>query len=230
MIETAGRTAARAPLTKERVLQAAVAIADRRGVDALSMRALATELGAGAMSLYHYVANKDDLLDGMVDLVFDEITLPSADSDWRVAVRQRMLATRDALARHPWAIVLMESRTQPGLANLQHREAVLAVLRRAGFSVVAATHANWLLDSYLYGFALQVATLPFDTQEELAAMTEQVFLPQIPADRYPHLNEAAAELVASGYDPDTEFEVGLDLILDALEGLRSATYRAVRRT
>ncbi len=214
-------TPERAPLTKERVLRAAVALADRRGADALSMRLLATELGAGAMSLYHYVANKDELVDGMVDLVFDEITLPTADGDWRAAMRQRALATRDALARHPWAIVLMESRTQPGPANLRHREATLGILRRAGFSVAAATHANWLLDSYLYGFALQVATLPFDTKEQLADMAEQVFMPQIPADRFPYLHEAAAELVAAGYDPAAEFEAGLDLILDALEGLRS---------
>lgn len=214
-------TAERAPLTKERVLRSAVAIADRSGVDALSMRVLGKELGAGAMSLYHYVANKDELLDGMVDLVFAEIALPTADGDWRAATRQRALAARDALARHPWAIVLMESRTQPGPANLQHREAVLATLRRGGFSVVTATHANWLLDSYVYGFALQAATLPFDTKEQLADMTEQVFLPQIPADRFPYLYEAAAELVASSYDPATEFEVGLDLVLDALEGLRS---------
>ena len=214
-------TADRAPLTKERLLRSAVAIADRRGVDGLSMRVLAAELGAGAMSLYHYVANKDELLDGMVDLVFDEITLPTADDDWTSALRQRALAARDALARHPWAIVLMESRTQPGPANLQHREAVLSVLRHAGFSVAAATHANWFLDSYVYGFALQVATLPFDTKEELADMTEQVFLPQIPADRFPYLREAAAELVAAGYDPATEFEVGLDLVLEALEGLRT---------
>jgi AcrR family transcriptional regulator len=211
----------RAPLSKERVLRAAVALADRHGADALSMRLLAQELGAGAMSLYHYVANKDELLDGMVDVVFEEIALPATDGDWRTAMRQRALATRDALARHPWAIALMESRTQPGPANLRHREATLATLRRAGFTVAAATHANWLLDSYLYGFALQVATLPFDTKEQLADMAEQVFMPQIPADRFPFLHEAAAELVAAGYDPASEFEVGLGLILDALEGLRS---------
>jgi AcrR family transcriptional regulator len=211
----------RAPLTKERVLRAAVALADRRGADALSMRLLAKELGAGTMSLYHYVANKDELVNGMVDLVFEEITLPAADGDWRAAMQQRALATRDALARHPWAIVLMGSRTQPGPANLRHRETTLGILRRAGFSVVAATHANWLLDSYLYGFALQVATLPFETKEELADMAAQVFLPQIPADRFPYLHEAAAELVAPGYDPAAEFEVGLDLILDALEERRA---------
>jgi AcrR family transcriptional regulator len=190
---------------------------------ARARRAAATELGAGAMSLYHYDANKDDLLDGMVDLVVDEITLPSADADWRDAMRQRMLGARDALARHPWAIVLMGSRTHAGPANLHHREAMLAVLRRAGFTVVATNHGNWILDSYLCGFALQVATLPFDAKEELADMADQVFLPQIPADRYPYLNEAAAELLASGYDPANEFEVGLDLVLHALDGLRTVS-------
>jgi AcrR family transcriptional regulator len=189
--------------------------------DALSMRGLAQELGAGAMSPYPYVVNKGDLLDGMVDLVFDEIALPTADGGWRDTLRQRALATRDALARHPWAIGLMASRTQPGPANLQHREAVLTTLRRAGLSVTAATHANWLLDSYVGGFALQVATLPFDTKEQLADMAEQVFIPQIPADRFPYLHAAAAELVAAHYDPAAELEVGLGLILDALEGLRS---------
>lgn len=195
-------------------------LADARGVEGLSMRVLADRLGAGAMSLYHHVADKDDLLDGMVDLVFAEIEWPADAADWRVAMRGRALATRDVLARHPWAISLMESRTHPGPANLRHREKVLATLRRAGFSVPMATHANWLLDTYAYGFALQVATLPFDTAAALADLADAVFLPQIPPDQYPHLNEVAVELLANGYDPADEFEFGLDLVLDALESLR----------
>jgi hypothetical protein len=137
-------------------------------------------------------------------------------------MRQRALSARHVLARHPWAISLMESRTNPGPANLRHREAVAASLRQAGFSVEMATHANWLMDSYVYGFALQEASLPFASAEELADMTEQVFLPQLPPEQYPYLNEAAAALMNAGYDPADEFTFGLDLILDALEQLRTS--------
>ena len=208
-------------LSKERVVAEAIRLADREGVDGLSMRRLAAALGAGAMSLYYYVANKDELLDAMIDVVFAEIELPPADVDWQSAMRQRSLSARQVLARHPWAIALMESRTTPGPANLRHREAVTACLRRAGFSVVNATHANWLLDSYVYGHALQEASLPFDDAAGLADMTTDVFLPQLPPDEFPYLNESAAALVAAGYDPAEEFVFGLDLVLAALEPLRA---------
>ncbi|HQG70149.1 MAG TPA: TetR/AcrR family transcriptional regulator, partial [Rhodoglobus sp.] len=196
--------------------------ADREGVEGLSMRRLADALGAGAMSLYHYVANKDELLDAMVDVVFSEIEPPPEGSDWQSAMRRESESARQVLARHPWAISLMESRTTPGPANLRHREAVTGCLRRAGFSVPMATHANWLLNGYVYGYALQVASLPFDTADELAEMTENVYLPQLPPDEFPYLNESAAALVAAGYDPAEEFTFGLDLILAALEDLRSS--------
>lgn len=209
-------------LSRQRVVVEAIRLADREGVDGLSMRRLAGVLGAGAMSLYHYVANKDQLLDAMIDVVFDEIELPPEDSDWQSAMRREATSARDVLARHPWATALMESRTTPGPANLRHREAVTACLRRAGFSVLTATHANWLLNSYVYGYALQAAALPFDTADELAEMTEDVYLPQLPPEEFPYLNESAAGLVAAGYDPSDEFLFGLDLILDALEPLRAA--------
>lgn len=211
----------KAGLNKQRVVIEAVRLADREGVDGLSMRRLAGVLGAGAMSLYHYVANKDELLDAMIDTVFEEIETPSEGANWQSAMRQRAVSTRQVLARHPWAIGLMESRTTPGPANLRHREAVTACLRRAGFSVVMATHANWLLDSYVYGYALQEVSLPFDTADELADMAEEVFLPQLPPDEFPYLNESAVELVAAGYNPAEEFIFGLDLILAALEPLRA---------
>ena len=208
-------------LSTERVVAEALRIADRDGVERLSMRGLAAALDAGAMSLYHYVANKEELLDAMIDVVFDEIELPSLDVPWTAAMRAEAVSAREVLARHPWAISLMESRTSPGPANLRHREAVTACLRRAGFSIEMATHANWLLNSHVYGYALQEANLPFETAEELADMTEDVYLPQIPADRYPYLHESGAHLMASGYDPSQEFLFGLDLVIDALEALRS---------
>ena len=211
-----------AGLSKQRVVAEAMRLADREGVDGLSMRRLAGALGAGAMSLYHYVASKEELLDAMIDVVFGEIELAPVETDWQSAMRQRAVSTRQVLARHPWAIGLLESRTSPGPANLRHHEAVTACLRRAGFPVLMATHANWLLDSYVYGFALQEASLPFDTAEEFADMGEEVYLPQLPPDEFPYLNESAAALVAAGYDPAEEFIFGLDLILAALEPLRES--------
>jgi AcrR family transcriptional regulator len=212
---------ARAPLSRQRVLQAAVDLADESDIEALSMRKLAGALGVQAMSLYNHVDNKDDLLDGMVDVVFSEIDLPATDAGWRTAMRRRAGAVRDALARHPWATALMELRTSPGPASLRHAEAVLDYLRTEGFSVEDATHAYWLLDSYIYGFAIQEARLPFGTPEQLAEMAATV-LPRITAAEYPRLNEAAAAALASGSDYTDEFEFGLDLILDGLEWLRSA--------
>jgi AcrR family transcriptional regulator len=209
-------------LSKQRVVTEAVRLADREGVDRLSMRRLAGALGAGAMSLYHYVASKDELLDAMIDVVFEEIELPSEEADWQPAMRQRAISARQVLARHPWAIGLMDSRTSPGPANLRHHEAVTACLRRAGFSVLMATHASWLLDSYVYGFAVQAASLPFDIADELADMIQDVYLPQLPPDEFPYLNESAAALVAAGYRPAEEFIFGLDLILAALEPLRAS--------
>lgn len=211
-----------AGLSKQRVVVEAVRLADSEGVDGLSMRRLAGELGAGAMSLYHYVASKEELLDAMIDSVFEEIELPPEQADWQSAIRQRAVSARQVLARHPWAIGRMESRTSPGLANRRHHEAVTACLRKAGFSVVMATHANWLLDSYVYGFALQEASLPFDTAGVFADMAEGVYLPQLPPDEFPYLNESAAALVAAGYDPAEEFLFGLDLVLVALEPLRAS--------
>jgi AcrR family transcriptional regulator len=210
-----------AALSKQRVVAEAVRLADREGVDGLSMRRLAGALGAGAMSLYYYVANKEELLDAMIDIVFEEIDLPPEDTDWQTAIRRRAISARQVLARHPWAISHMESRTTPGPANLRHREAVTACLRKAGFPILMATHANWLLDSYIYGYALQEASLPFDTAEQLADMTENVYLPQLPPDEFPYLNESAAALLAAGYNPAEEFNFGLNLLLTALEPLRA---------
>ncbi|HEX2074429.1 MAG TPA: TetR/AcrR family transcriptional regulator [Geodermatophilus sp.] len=209
----------RAPLTRERILEAAVALADESGIESLSMRKLGSAMGVEAMSLYNHVANKDDLLDGMIDVVFAEIDLPSAEDHWRTSMRERAISVRRVLSRHRWAIGLMESRTSPGLATLRHHDAVLGCLRAGGFTVAQAAHAFSALDSYVYGFALQEKGLPFDTPEETAELA-QVMLAQFPADTYPHLFEFTAEHVMKpGYDYGDEFEFGLDLILDGLERL-----------
>src|SRR5215211_797030 len=201
--------ASRTPLTTGRVLWAAVALADREGVGSLSMRRLARELGVEAMSLYHHVAGKQALLDGMVDLVFGEIELPADDGDWREAMRRRATSAREVLGRHPWAIALMESRRTPGPANLRHHDAVLACLRRAGFPVALTAHA----------YSLQDASLPFDTPEETAEVAAEM-MDAFPADAYPHLTELAVEHVLQpGYDYGDEYAFGLELILDGLERL-----------
>jgi AcrR family transcriptional regulator len=218
--QTEPSAAPRIPLNRQRVLGAAVALADRGGVRSLSMRKLAHELGVEAMSLYHHVANKDDILDGIVDVVFSEIELPSGDADWKAAMRQRAISAREALLRHPWATGLMESRSTPGPATLRHHDAVLGILRTAGFSVELAAHAFSVLDSYIYGFALQEANLPFDTPEETAEVA-QAIMAEFPADEYPHLTEMTVEHVLQpGYDYGNEFLFGLDLILDGLDRAR----------
>ena len=214
--------ARRVPLNRERVLQAASALADAGGIESLTMRKLGEGLGVEAMSLYNHVANKDDLLDGMVDGVFAEIVLPSGETDWRTAMRLRAISARTVLSRHPWATGLMQSRTTPGPATLQHHDVVIGTLREAGFSIEMAAHAFSALDSYIYGFALQERSLPFDDAEETAQVA-QMILAQFPAGEYPHLTEMTVEHVLQpGYDYGNEFEFGLDLILDGLERVRSS--------
>src|SRR5215472_18620669 len=166
--------ARREPLNRDRVLQAAVTLADRDGIGALSMRRLGQVLGVEAMSLYNHVANKSDLLDGMSDIVFSEIGLPAGGTGWKPAMRQRAISAREVLGRHRWAIGLMESRRSPGPATLRHHDAVLGCLRQAGFTVDLTAHAYSLLDSYIYGFALQEASLPFGTAEETSQVTQQI--------------------------------------------------------
>jgi AcrR family transcriptional regulator len=212
--------APRTPLSTERVLQAAVKLADREGVGSLTMRRLAKQLGVEAMSLYHHVPGKQALLDGMVDLVFGEIELPADDGDWKAAMRRRAVSAREVLGRHPWAIALMESRRTPGPANLRHHDAVLGCLRRAGFPVALTAHAYSILDAYIYGFALQEASLPFDTPEETAELASEMMEAFPAADAYPHLTELAVEHVLQpGYDYGDEYDFGLELILDGLERL-----------
>ena len=203
-------------LNREQVVQAAVALADERGLAAVTMRKVGEALGVEAMSLYNHVANKVDLLDGMVDLVFGEIGLPDPSDDWKPAMRQRAVSARSAVSRHPWATGLMESRAAPGPANLRHHDAVIGSLRAGGFPVALAAHAFSLLDSYVYGFCLQETGLPFDATDDMEAMVESI-LGHLPEAEYPHLWWLTVEHVLQpGYDYGDEFAFGLDLILDAL--------------
>ena len=203
-------------LTRERVLRAAIAHADAGGLAALTMRTLAEMLGVAPMALYRHVANKNDLVDGMVDVVFSEIGVPSGGGDWKTSMRRRAIAVREALARHPWAVGLMESRRTPGPANLRHHDAVIGRLRAAGFDVAMAAHAYSLLDSYIYGFALTKMNLPFETSEEVGPVAETMLQPY-PANEYPNLVEFLSEhVMRPGYDYGDEFEYGLDVILDGL--------------
>jgi AcrR family transcriptional regulator len=222
MTERGAGTRSRPNLSRDRVLHAAIALADAGGIEYLTMRRLGEELGVEAMSLYRHVANKVDLLDGMIDGVFAEIDLPSGRTDWRTAMRRRAISVRAVMSRHPWATGLMESRTTPGPATLRHHDAVIGTLRKGGFSIELAAHAFSALDSYIYGFALQEASLPFDTAEETTQLT-QAILARLSGDEYPHLTEMATEhVLRPGYDYGDEFEFGLDLILDGLEHARRA--------
>jgi AcrR family transcriptional regulator len=215
-------TEPRAPLSKERVLRAAVTLADRHGIESLSMRKLADELGVAAMSLYYYVPNKERLLDGMVDIVFSEIEPPSTDDDWKTAMRKRAISTREALGRHPWAVGEMEGRTDHGPANLRLHDAVLGCLRAAGFSIEMTVHAYSVQDAYIYGFALQERDMSSETADDFAAEAQrQMHAYADVLAEYPHLVEVVGGYVAkAGYDYATEFLFGLDLILDGLARLR----------
>jgi AcrR family transcriptional regulator len=209
----------RKPLSGARVLQAAIALADEAGLEAFSMRGLAQELGVVPMALYKHVANKEELLDGMVDSVFGEIELPSGEFDWRSAMRRRAISTREALKRHSWAIGMMESR-QPGPANLRNHNAVMGCLREAGFPFEIAIHAYSLQDAYIYGFALQDRDLAFETPASAGEAAQRRAQTIGALENYPYLVEIATKLPESGYDSAAEFTWGLDLILDGLEQLR----------
>lgn len=191
-------------------------LADTDGLDQLTMRRLAEALGVEAMSLYHHVANKDDILDGMVDRVFAEIELTPRTAAWKEAMRQRACSVRAALTRHRWAIRLMGSRASPGPATLAHHDAVLGCLRHNGFSIALTGHAYSLLDSYIFGFVLTEQNLPFQTPEETKSVAAEM-MKHFSVDQYPHLVELAVQRVLQpGYSYGDEFMVGLELVLDSL--------------
>jgi AcrR family transcriptional regulator len=215
----------RTPLSRERVMRAALALVDEGGMGALTMRRLGQSLGVEAMALYRHVTNKDEIVDGLVDLVFEEIGVPADDVGWKSAMRQRAISLREVLTRHRWAVGLMESRPNPGRANLRHHDAVIGTLRAAGFDMAMAAHAYALLDAYIYGFAMTHMALPFDTGTpgEVAEMAEAM-LRAFPVNEFPNLAAFLSEhAMQPGYDYGDEFEYGLGLILDGLERATGAS-------
>ncbi len=211
--KTDSKTERRAPLSRERVLRAAVALADHSGIESLTMRRLGQELGVEAMSLYNHVANKDDILDGIVDLVVGDIQVPATGTGWRSAMRERAISAHEVLLAHPWAAMLLMSRYNIGPGMTRYLDATLGRLREGGFSIAGALDAWNTLDSHLYGFTLQELNLPFKVEETQRVSAE--VLTQLPADKFPHVVEVINEVMRSGRKED--FEFGLDLILDGLE-------------
>ena len=208
----------RTPLSRDRILRAALDLADRDGFEACTMRRLGAELGVEAMSLYRYVANKEDLLSGLVDLVFAEVEVAAPGTkEWRPAMRARAHSHHGAMRRHRWAVGVMEGRMQPGPESLRVHDGTLGILREAGFAFRDAVHANSVIDAYVYGFALQERDLPAQadgaTAEVMREQARQV--PQM--SDYPYLVEAMGEFAGAGYDYDAEFAYGLELILDGIE-------------
>jgi AcrR family transcriptional regulator len=209
----------RPAVTRERVLDTALLLADEGGIEALSMRRIGKMLGVEGMALYNHVANKDDILDGIVERVLAEIPLPADDGDWKEEMRERAVAARRIFLRHPWAIGLLEARhAGSSPARLSYYDAVLGCLRAAGFTATLSMQAFSIIDSFLYGFILQELSLPFDDPDSLEEVGEDL-LRQM-ADAYPHLTEATVQAMADGWDYSEQFQFGLDLILDALAGER----------
>ena len=216
-------TTKRQRLNRDRIVEGALLLADDVGMDAFTIRRLASALGVGPMTIYHYFPNKEAIIDAMVDAVYAQIALPPTDEEWTDAIRLRCVSAREVLNRHPWAPPYMESRTSPGPATLRHHDAVLDCLRRGGLSLQMTAHAYAILDSFLYGFALEEASLPASGDEETQEVAEEMTA-ALDAERYPSLFEFATEHVMQpGYSFGASFEFGLDLII---EGLSTASERA----
>src|SRR3954454_19199343 len=210
----------RAPVNRQRTLEVAMAVADSEGIEAVTMRRLARELGVEAASLYHHVDGKEQILDGLVEFVAREIELPKPSADWRKAISQRANHTRAGLLRHPWAVSLMASRNSPGPATLALLEAGIRCFREGRFSVLSAAHAISTVDSYVHGFVLQEVNLPFRNESELAAMTAAI-MDTFPASQFPYLVELTVQHVLQpGYDYGKEFDVGLTVVLNGVAALR----------
>ncbi len=212
----------RPPLNRERILAVAVEIADERGVGAVTMREVASRLGVEAMSLYNHVANKDDILDGMVDVVIEQFDLPADAGDWQEAMRRRAVSAHEVFGLHPWAPMLMDSRESSGPSRLRYFDWVLGTLVEAGFSLEAAARAFSLLDSYVYGFGIQQFNMGAADDASTEEMAEAI-LAYIPAEEYPYLHRMASQAMAEGYDAAADFDFGLEIILDGLERVLAET-------
>jgi AcrR family transcriptional regulator len=209
----------RPPLTRDRLLTEAMALADEAGLAAVTMRALAARLGVAPMAAYHHVAGKGALLDGLVDRVFAEMELPVPGRGWRAELARRCTSARAVLRRHPWALGLLDSRRSPGPQNLRHHEAVIATLRAAGFSVAASAQAYALLDAFVYGFVLQETSLPMQPGEDVADVARDI-VEAMGSEEYPALTEMAmTHSLRPGYDFGDEFAPNLQLVLDSVERL-----------
>ncbi len=237
--KTKRRTRSHTPLSRERVLRAAITLADEGGIESLSMRKLGKALGVEAMSLYGHVASRDEILDGIIEMVVSEIELPAKGSDWKTAMRRRAISAHEVLLRHSWASTQIESRGLVSPAMLRYADAIIGSLRDAGFPIAIAYRAFLTLDSYIYGFTLQEVSWPFDA-EEVPDVTARLRT-RIPADAYPHIIEIMGHIVDSraaragskgnkASDYSSEFDFGLDLILDGLERLRAAGRHGPRTT
>jgi AcrR family transcriptional regulator len=220
------RAKRRLPLNRDRVLRAAIGLVDQSGIESLTMRRLGQELRVEAMSLYNHVANKDVILDGIVDLVLSDIDVPPTGTDWKTAMRQRAISAHEVLLAHPWAAMLIMSRFNIGPGMTRYLDATLGRLREGGFSIEGALDAWHTLDSHIYGFTLQELNLPFEVEE--AQQVSADVLGQLPADEYPHVVEVITEIMKSGRDEN--FEFGLDLILDGLELILDQGSRRRRRS
>lgn len=203
------------PLSRERVLRAALVLADRDGIEALSMRKLAGELGIKAMSLYNHVENKNDILDGITDLVVSEIESPDLGTDWKTAMRRRANSAHEVLLRHPWATMEIVSRVNIGSAMLTYINATLGCLHQAGFSLEMADRAWNAIDSHIYGFTLQELNFPFETAEYAEVARHYLYL--VPADKYPYMNYLTHKIIDGSYNGVHDFNFGLELILNGLD-------------
>jgi len=226
-IPGSGRAAApppaRTPLSRQKVVDAAIALADTAGMDALSMRQLAQRLGVEAMSLYNHVPNKDALIDAMVDDVAGRIALPRPGQPWRAEMAQRARSAHALLLQHPWSPLPMISRMNVGPGMLRYADATHGCLLAAGFDHAAADHARHAMDSHIHGFTLQELHFPLDRGEYASAAA--AFLPMLPADRYPHMHALAGEVIAGRYNGVNDFDFGLQLVLDGLQRLLAAAGR-----
>jgi AcrR family transcriptional regulator len=217
----ATRSEPRLPLSRERILETALELADESGIESLSMRKLARTLGFEAMSLYNYVANKDDVIDGILDLVLEETHLPSSDAEWDAAIRSSAISVRDALRRHPWACTLLMSPGHIRPGRLRYMDGLLGRLREAGFDADSTYHAYHVLDGHIFGFSLWERSHSYTPAE--AAGFAKYFEELIPPDTYPHLHEHGRQHFAEGPHREVSaFEFGLDLILDGLRAIRAA--------